>query len=260
MPSINTFLDGAARARPQFGLWCSLAHPITTELCAGAGYDWLLIDMEHAPNEIGDVYAQLQAASAYPVECVVRPPSNDPVMIKRLLDIGVRSLLIPFIETAEQASAAVRSTRYPPHGVRGLTMSSRANRFGRDSDYLRAIEREIRVVVQVESRAGVDHIEQIAKTPGVSAVFIGPSDLSADLGFLGQPGAARPRQVISSTITKLNALNTPWGILAPVEADAKAFAELGASFIALGSDQSLLVRAADQLAGRFVVNTHIASE
>jgi len=248
----NKFLANETSRTTQFGLWCSLGSAVTVELCAGAGFDWLLLDMEHAPNELRDIYAQLQAAAAYPVSCVVRPDANDPVKIKRLLDIGARSLLIPFVETAEEAARAVAATRYPPNGIRGLTMNSRANRFGRMPTYIAECESQIRVVVQIETRKGLENLEAIAKTPGLSGVFIGPSDLSAALGFAGNSNQPEVRAAIDEAAAALARLGTPWGILAPAEADARHFAASGASFVAVGTDQGLLATATDKLAAAFI--------
>lgn len=248
----NEFLAAlGAKWRTEIGLWCSLGSPITTEICAGAGYDWLLLDMEHAPNELRDIYAQLQAAAPYPVSCIVRPETNDPVKIKRLMDIGVKSFLVPFVESALDAERAVRATRYPPHGERGLTMSSRANKFGRDKTYLNRIQSDVCVIAQVETCKAVEAIDEICEVEGVDAVFIGPSDLSADLGFLGQPGAPEAKAVTRQLIDRLTELGMPWGILAPIESDAQLYCELGAAFVAVGSDQSRLVASVDELARKF---------
>ncbi|WP_246183996.1 HpcH/HpaI aldolase family protein [Pandoraea anhela] len=251
-PHANDFLAALeAKWRTEIGLWCSLGSPVTTEICAGAGYDWLLLDMEHAPNELRDIYAQLQAAAPYPVSCIVRPDANDPVKIKRLMDIGVKSFLIPFVESASDAERAVRATRYPPHGVRGLTLSSRANRFGRDKHYLSRIQDDVCVIVQIETRKAIEALDDICAVEGVDAVFIGPSDLSADLGYLGEPGAPEPVALIRKVIDRLTARAIPWGILAPVESDARMYCELGAAFVAVGSDQSRLVAGVDALARQF---------
>jgi len=253
-PFKNDFLSKDSHRDAQFGLWCSLGSPVTAELCAGAGFDWLLLDMEHAPNDLRDVYAQLQAIAPYPVSCVVRPDSNDPVKIKRLLDIGAQSLLIPFVETAEEAQRAVAASRYPPNGVRGLTISSRANRFGRTPEYIAECETHIRIVAQIETRKGLSNLAAIAKTRGLSGVFIGPSDLSADMGFPGNPSHPKVREAIEQATRLLRQLSVPWGILAPVETDARRYVEDGAAFVAVGSDQGLLAKATDALVALFNSN------
>ena len=251
--SKNRFLAGL-RARParcQYGLWCSIPSPITAEICAGSGFDWMLLDMEHAPSDVKDVYAQLQATSAYPVSCIVRPPSNDVVAIKRLLDIGAQTLLIPFVQSAAEAEAAVAAAAYPPHGVRGLTMSSRANGFGRDRGYLEEGVREIAIVVQIETRAGLANLEAIAAVPGLAAVFIGPSDLSADMGHLGNGEAPAVREAIVQAAAKLRERDMPWGILVGTPESAQFYTGHGASFVGVGADQTLLRKASDALAERF---------
>ncbi len=248
----NHFL-ACLRERPalaQWGLWCSIPSPVTAELCAGGGFDWLLFDMEHAPADIKDIYAALQAVSAYPVSPVVRPPANDPVAIKRLLDIGVRNLLIPFVQNAEEAQAAVAAASYPPDGFRGLTLTSRANAFGRHPAYLEEGARQIAIVVQIETRMALQNLEAIAAVDGVAAVFLGPSDLSADLGHLGKPDAIEVRDTIVEAAATLRRIGKPWGILTGSADAAHFYASHGASFVAAGSDLGLLRASSDALAAR----------
>ena len=247
----NRFLQGLEK-RPadcQWGLWCSVPSPVTAELCAGADFDWLLLDMEHAPSDTQDIYAALQAASAYPVSTVVRPPSNDPVAIKRLLDIGVQNLLIPFVQNAEEAERAVASASYPPRGFRGLTMTSRANAFGRYPGYLKEAAQRIGIVLQIETRTALENIEAIASVDGVSAVFLGPSDLSADLGHLGRPEAPEVRDAILEAAEKMRRLDRPWGILSSADT-AHFYASQGAAFVAAGSELGLLRASTDALAAK----------
>lgn len=248
----NDFLAGLRErpARCRWGLWCSIPSPVTNELCAGAGFDWLLVDMEHSPAGLQDVYSALQAASAYPVSPVVRPPVNDPTWIKRLLDIGVRNLLVPFVQSADEARAAVAAATYPPGGMRGLTLTSRANAFGRDAGYIGDGVRQIAVVAQIETRAALDRLEEIAAVEGLAAVFLGPSDLSADFGHLGQPQAPEVQDAIADAAARLARIGKPWGILAGSVEGAHAHARQGASFVAAGSDLGLLRAAADGLSAR----------
>ncbi|MFW7342137.1 aldolase/citrate lyase family protein [Pollutimonas sp. H1-120] len=234
----------------QWGLWCSIPSPVTAELCAGGGFDWLLFDMEHAPADIKDIYGALQAVSAYPLSPMVRPPSNDPVAIKRLLDIGVQNLLIPFVQTAEEAQAAVAAASYPPDGFRGLTLTSRANAFGRNPDYLTEGARQIAIVVQIETRMALQNLEAIAAVDGVAAVFLGPSDLSADLGHLGKPEAPEVRQAILDAAARLRVIGKPWGILVGSADSAHFYTSHGARFVAAGSDLGLLRASSDALAAR----------
>lgn len=249
----NRFLGGL-QARPtrcQWGLWCSIPHAATTEVCAGAGFEWMLFDMEHSPSDMQDVLGQLRVSAAFPPACVVRPPSNDPVVIKRLLDIGAQTLLIPFVQSAAEAEAAVAAASYPPRGTRGLTMSSRANGFGRQRDYLRTGVDEVAVVVQIETRAGLDQLEAIAAVPGLAGVFIGPSDLSADLGLLGQGETPQMRDIVVAAGARLQACGMPWGTLVGSPELADHYAAHGAAFVAVGVEQSLLRKAVDALAERF---------
>ncbi|HUH84163.1 MAG TPA: HpcH/HpaI aldolase/citrate lyase family protein, partial [Stellaceae bacterium] len=180
----NRFKRALAEKRPQIGLWLMLASPAATEVAAGAGFDWLLIDMEHSPNELPDIAHHLRAAEGGTAEPVVRVPWNDPVMVKRLLDIGARSLLFPFVQSAEEARRAVQATRYPPAGIRGFAGTTRANRYGRIPDYAKRAADEICVLVQCETRKAVAEIPAIAAVDGVDGIFIGPSDLAADMGHI----------------------------------------------------------------------------
>src|SRR5690349_8429308 len=182
----NHFKRGiASGGTPQIGLWLSLASPFATEIVAGAGFDWVLVDMEHSANDLSEVGHHLRAAVGGTAEPVVRPPWNEPVMVKRLLDIGVRSFLFPFVQSAEEARRAVAATRYPPDGIRGVAVATRANRYGRVPDYPKRAAEEICILVQVETRRAVQEIEAIAAVDGVDGIFIGPSDLAADMGHLG---------------------------------------------------------------------------
>ncbi len=185
----NAFKRALAEGRRPIGFWLSLGSPAVAELVAGAGYDWVLVDTEHAPNEVPDVIDQLRALEGGTASPVVRPAWNDPVLIKRLLDAGAQSLLVPFVRNAEEAASAVAATRYPPQGIRGVATITRASGYGRVSDYVRRAEDELCVVVQLETRGALAELEAIAAVPGVDALFVGPSDLAADLGH---PGEARP--------------------------------------------------------------------
>lgn len=250
---MNAFKQAIFAARPQIGLWQALASPYTVEICAGAGFDWLLIDAEHAPNDLQSVLAQLQAAAPYPVEPVVRLPAGDPVQVKQYLDIGARSLLIPMIESRDDAAAMVRATRYPPHGNRGVGSAlARASRWNRRPDYLQQAADEICLLLQVESRAGVDVISDIAALDGVDGVFIGPADLAADLGQLGNPAHPDVQRVVEAALVAVRQAGKPAGILIADEKLARRYLELGATFVAVGTDVTLLARGAEALARRFI--------
>jgi 4-hydroxy-2-oxoheptanedioate aldolase len=249
---INSFKRALGGGRPQIGLWLSLADPYCAELCAGAGFDWLLIDAEHSPNDVRSILAQLQAVAPYPVHPIVRPPFGDTVTIKRLLDIGAQTLLIPMVETGEQAAALVAAMRYPPAGVRGVgALSARASRFSRVPNYLHKAEAELCLIVQVESKRALDNLDDIAKTPGVDAVFIGPSDLSAALGHLGNANHPEVHAAIEDAVKRIRAAGRAAGIMTPDETLARRALEFGCSFVAVGADAAILARGTEALAKKF---------
>ena len=247
----NHFKRAIKSGRSQIGLWCSLASNISVEIVAGSGFDWLLLDTEHSPNELPMVYSQLQAVMENRVQPIVRPPWNDMVMIKRFLDAGVQTLLIPMIQTPEEAAQAVAATRYPPRGVRGFASASRSSRFGRVKDYHTRCEEEICVLVQIETKLGLDNLEAIAGVEGVDGVFIGPGDLSAGLGYLGDQGNPAFRPVVEDAMRRIKAVGNAPGILTGDEALARRCIELGCLFTAVGADSGILARASEQLAAKF---------
>ena len=249
---VNRFKSALQSNQLQIGFWQALANPYTVEICAGAGFDWLLLDAEHGPNDLPLILSQLQAAAAGTAEPVVRLPLGDAVLVKQYLDIGARTLLIPMVETAEQAADMVRACRYPPRGVRGVGSAiGRASRWNRDADYLKTAEADLCLLVQVESRRAMDNLEAIAGVEGVDGVFIGPSDLAADLGHLGNPGHPEVKAAIADAIACLKRLGQPAGLLIADEAAARAYIEQGALFVAVGTDVTVLARGAEALAGRF---------
>lgn len=247
----NPFKRALRAGRPQIGLWSSLASHITVEVIAGAGFDWLLLDMEHSPNEVPMVHAQLQAAASGSAHPIVRPPWNDMVVIKRLLDIGVQSLLIPYVQTVEEARNAVAFTRYPPQGLRGFATGPRANNYGRITDYVQTYADELCVLVQIETRLGLDNLEAIAGVDGIDGIFIGPADLAAALGHPGELKHPEVQAAIEDAIKRLVAARKPPGILTGDEQLARRYLELGCLFTAVGSDLALLARGADALAAKF---------
>ena len=233
-------------------MWQALASAYTAEICAGAGFDWLLIDGEHAPNDIPLILMQLQAVAAYPVEPVVRLSCGDPVQVKQLLDLGARSLLVPMVEDAEQTLRMVRATRYAPHGIRGVGSAiGRASRWNRSVEYLNRAAEDICLLVQVESAVALDNLDVIAATDGVDGVFIGPSDLAAALGYLGEPTAPVVQRAIEDAIRRIVGAGKPAGILMADETLAKRYLELGAAFVAVGTDVTILARGAETLAASF---------
>jgi 4-hydroxy-2-oxoheptanedioate aldolase len=247
----NAFKHAITSGRVQIGVWSSLASHVSAEVMAGAGFDWLVIDAEHGPNDVPLVLQQIHAAAGGTAHAVVRPPWNDAVLIKRYLDIGVQTLLIPYVQDAEEARRAVAATRYPPRGVRGFAVATRASRFGRVTDYHARAEAELCVLVQVETRAALDHIEAIAAVDGVDGIFIGPGDLSADLGHLGSPAHPDVQAAIEDAIRRIRAAGSIAGILTGDEALARRYIELGCLYVAVGSDMGILARGAEQLAARF---------
>ncbi|MBH2927851.1 4-hydroxy-2-oxoheptanedioate aldolase [Serratia ureilytica] len=248
----NHFKRALQEKRPQIGLWLGLCSSYSAELLAGAGFDWLLIDGEHAPNNVQTVLGQLQAVAPYPSQPVVRPPWNDAVIIKQLLDVGAQTLLIPMIQNAEQARDAVRATRYPPHGVRGVGSAlARASRWNRVPDYLQQADEQMCVLVQIETREAVKNLEAILQVEGVDGVFIGPADLSADMGFAGNPQHPEVQRTIDDAIARIRAAGKAPGILMANKARAQRYLEAGALFVAVGVDTTLLARAAEALANEF---------
>src|SRR5213083_964720 len=237
---MNTFKRAIREARPQIGLWCSSCSNVTAEVIAGAGFDWILIDTEHAPNELPMVLSQLQALVGGTAAAVVRPAWNDLVLIKRLLDVGAQNLLVPYVQTVEEARSAVAAVRYPPEGKRGVAVLHRANRFGRVKNYYARANEEIGLLLQLETRVALQNLEAIAAVEGVDGLFIGPSDLAADMGHLGQNAHPEVRAAIDSAIQRICRSGKAAGILAPIEADARQWLELGATFVAVGSDAGIL--------------------
>jgi len=247
----NRFKRAILSGQQQIGLWVSLASPYSAEMVAGSGFDWLLLDGEHSPNDPPLLLAQLQAVAPYPVSAVVRPAWNDTVLIKRYLDIGAQSLLIPYVQTASEAQAAVEAVRYPPRGVRGVAGMTRSSRYGRVADYAKRAESEICLLVQIETRAGLDNLEAIAKTDGVDGVFIGPADLAAGLGHLGEISHPEVQSAIEGAIKRIRACGKPAGILSSEEPATRRYMQWGTTFTAVGMDAILLAREADKLAKQF---------
>jgi 4-hydroxy-2-oxoheptanedioate aldolase len=247
----NGFKRALAERRRQIGLWCTLPGGYVAEVLAGAGFDWLLFDTEHSPADPITVIEQLQAAASYPVAPVVRAAWNDPVLIKRFLDVGAQTLLLPYVQDAREARAAVAAMRYPPRGVRGVSSISRATRFGRVADYTRRAEEELCLLVQVETVEALGEIEAIAGVEGVDGIFVGPADLAASMGHPGAPGHPEVVAAIEEALARIGRAGKPAGILTPDRAFAGRCLELGALFVAVGVDTALLARGAEALARGF---------
>jgi 4-hydroxy-2-oxoheptanedioate aldolase len=248
---VNTFKRALKAGKPQIGLWCSLSSHYAIELVAGSGFDWLLIDTEHSPNDLESVLTQLQAAAPYPTHPVVRVPWNDMVTIKRFLDIGAQSILIPYVQNEQEAINAVAYTRYPPAGVRGVAGGTRATRFGRIKDYAKRAAGEICLLLQVENQAGLDNLEKIAAVEGVDGVFIGPADLHAALGYPGETANPKVMPIIDDAIRRIRKAGKAPGILTGVEADARRWLDCGGQFVAVGVDTGVLARETEKLAAKF---------
>lgn len=248
----NTFKQALRDGKVQVGLWQALASPYTAELCAGAGYDWLLLDAEHAPNDVPLLVAQLQAIKGSTAHAIIRPPIGETHIIKQLLDIGAQTLLVPMVESGAMARDMVRAMRYPPHGVRGVGAAlARASAFNRIPDYLQSADGELCLLLQVESRAGFAALDEIASTDGVDGVFIGPADLAADMGFLGRPGAPEVQREIEQAFAKILSHCKAAGALIGDLKLARRYVELGATFIGIGNDVTLLANATTRLLSDF---------
>jgi len=248
---VNPLKRALAEGRPQIGLWASLPSHATVEVLAGSGFDWLVLDTEHSPSDLAVVHGMLQAMAGGTATPVVRPAWNDAVLLKKFLDVGVQSFLVPMVQNAEEARRAVAATRYPPEGIRGVAVAIRANRFGRVKDYHRVANREICVQVQLETREALANLEAIAAVDGVDGLFIGPSDLAADLGHLGNSGHPEVKAVIEDAIARIRKAGKAPGILAPIEADARHWLARGATFVGVGSDVGVLARQTEALAATF---------
>ncbi len=255
---LNRFKQAMAARQAQIGLWVSLANAYTTEICAGAGFDWLLLDGEHAPNDLRSTLAQLQAVAAYPdSHAIVRIPMGHgkvgEMLIKQYLDLGAQTLLLPMVDTAEQAAAIVRAARYPQAGgggIRGMG-GSRASRWGRYGDYFHVANEQVCLLVQAETPTALRNLDAIVATEGIDGVFIGPADLSASMGHVGNPGHAEVQAAIDDAIQRIVRGGKAAGILTPDEALARHYLSLGATFVAVGLDVNLLARSTSALAAKF---------
>jgi 4-hydroxy-2-oxoheptanedioate aldolase len=247
----NEFKHAIASGKLQVGLWSSLCSNIAAEAVADSGFDWILLDTEHSPNEIPGLLSQMQAGAGGTASLIVRPAWNDAVLVKRVLDIGAQSVLVPYVQNPEEARRAVASVRYPPAGIRGVAAAARGSRYGRVKDYLKKADAEICLLVQVETRSALDQLEAIAAVEGVDGVFIGPSDLSASFGLIGNPQHAEVQKALQDAVTRLKKVGKPAGILTTNEDEARRYIDWGYTFVAVGSDVGLLVRSADALAKKF---------
>ena len=248
----NQFRRDIIAGKTLIGCWCSLVSPITTEVLGLAGFDWILMDGEHSPNDVLSFIPQLMALKDSASAPVVRPQWNDTVEIKRLLDAGFYNFLIPFVQSAEEAKRAVAATRYPPEGVRGVSVAQRSNRYGTVKDYLKIINDNITVMVQIENRTGIAALDEICAVPGVDGIFIGPSDLAAAYGHLGNASHPEVQEAMQIVFARAKTHGKSVGILAPAEADARRYLEMGASFVAVGSDLGVFRAATQALRDKYL--------
>ncbi len=249
-----TFADVLeATGRPLTGMWVCSGSPLIAEICAGSGLDWLLVDAEHSPNGLESILAQLQAVHGYPISTLVRPPANETVLIKQYLDLGVQNLLIPMVNTVADAEAAVAATRYPPEGVRGVGSAlARAARWNRVPNYLGSAAGTISVTVQIESAAAVETVEDILAVEGVDAIFVGPSDLAASMGVLGQQEHPDVRDAVEHCLLAASRTDKPAGVNAFNPTTARHYLDAGADFILVGADVALLAHGSEALAAEFI--------
>lgn len=248
---VNSLKAAVTEGRVHIGLWCSLASALTTEVVAGSGAGWLLIDGEHSPNDLRSIMAQLQTLGAFDLEAVVRLPSDDSNLIKQIMDIGGRSLMIPNVKTADQARQIVAAARYAPKGIRGFSVAHRANAFGRIAGYHGKAHEQQLLTIQIECSTGIANAAEIAAVEGVDVLFVGPGDLSTNMGEMGNPGASAVQAAIASVREAAAAAGKASGILAPVKADADRYISEGFTMVAVGSDLGLLAKGSDALIASF---------
>lgn len=248
---INSFKARMLAREPQIGLWSALGSSVCAELCAAADFDWMLIDAEHGLNDVPSVFPQLQAIAAYRTHAVVRPPEGDTALIKRYLDIGAQTLMIPMVETVEQAESIAKAAAYAPQGVRGLATMTRAARWSRMPDYVAKAREQICLIAQIESVAGVENLDGIAAVPGIDSLFVGPADLAASMGYPGQPSHPEVVTEVWRSLERITAAGKPAGIFVVDEKFARECLDRGYCYAAVGADAIILSRGVDELRQRF---------
>ncbi len=247
---VNTFKQALHNRQPQIGLWVSMISSLSTEICAGAGFDWLLLDGEHTPNDLHSMLVQLQTIAGYDSQPVCRIPVGNTALIKQYLDLGVPNLLVPMVDTPEQARALVKACRYPPDGIRGMA-GARASRWGRYPRYAHEANAQVCLLVQAETMLALSNLDAILATDGIDGVFIGPADLSASMGHVGNPGHPDVQAAIEDAIARIGMAGKAAGILTADPALAKHYLELGALFVAVGLDTQILMRGSSSLLAQF---------
>jgi len=257
VPLRVTLRDALAQSsRPLAGIWICSGSPVAAEIVAGSGIDWVLIDQEHGPNDLGTTLTQLQVVAAYPVTPVVRVPSHDPVTIKQVLDLGAQTLLVPMVSSADQARELVRAVHYPPRGIRGVGSAlARSARWNRVDGYLTDAAEHVSLFVQIETAEGVDAAAEIAAVDGVDGVFVGPSDLAASMGVIGQQTHPDVVANVHRTFEAVRAAGKPVGVNAFDPAMARSYLDAGASFVLVGADVAILARGTEALAAKFSTGT-----
>lgn len=256
----NKLKQALAEDKAQIGLWVALGNPFTAEICAGAGFDWLLFDGEHSPIDLPVLVSQIQAVSGTDVQVIARPPFAEPWIIKQYLDVGVQSLLVPLVQNGRHAAEVVKMTRYPPEGIRGVAAGIvRASNWNRDSEYLEKANDEICVIIQVETAEALDDLEAIARTDGVDGIFLGAADLSASLGYRGQPGHPEVVRRIDDAIARIRSCGKAAGALTASVETARHYLDLGCTFVGVGNDVGLLAGSADRLAETFGLKAPVRS-
>jgi 4-hydroxy-2-oxoheptanedioate aldolase len=248
----NTFKQALKQGKRQIGCWMTFAEPVTAEIMGTCGFDWLVIDGEHSANDIRSIRDQLVALAASPSHPVVRVPVGETWIIKQVLDVGAQTVLVPMVESAEQARDLVRACQYPPHGTRGVgATSARATMFGSTSEYIQTADQEICLLVQVENRAGIDALDDILAVEGISGVFIGPADLSTDMGYQGNSAHPEVRAVIADAFARIKAAGLAPGVLGVTDEATQAYSDMGAQFLAVGLDVLVLAQSARALSAKW---------
>ena len=248
----NLFKEALLDRRLQLGLWNTIGGNTVPEMLGGAGFDWVLVDCEHAAIETVEVLPALQAIATNPqVSAVVRPADNNPILFKRILDMGAQTLLVPYVQTAQEAQKAVSAMHYGPHGVRGMAGMTRATRYGQVADYFDVAYDELCLILQIETVQGLKNLETIAQTKGVDAVFIGPADLSASMGLPGQMDHPDVVAAIADAIARLQRIDVPVGLMALNPDRAKSYIDMGVDFAAVGVDLVLLAESVAALRQTF---------
>lgn len=249
--STNSFKTAMSSARPLIGVWSMMNSATAVEALSGSGFDWMLLDGEHSPLELKDAIDHLRVLNGGATLPIVRLPNNDPILFKRFLDAGASTIMLPQVQSATEAKAAVNAMRYAPQGARGVAAMHRASRYGRVPNYLQTANDGLCLIVQIETPSALDNLEEIASVDGVDALFFGPGDLSASMGVLGQPDHPRVQEAIASAFERARRVGKPAGVLAPNPAAAQRYLEMGFAFVSVANDLAMLVHTADANAARF---------